>query len=456
MQLTLVRLPALLRSVDGGLIAVLLMAAACSAAPQAAPSENMTRQSAFPGALGYGAHARGGRGGRIIPVTTLDDAGSGSLRECIDAEGPRICVFRVSGVIRFTTERPIIRNPYLTIAGQTAPGGGILLTHGGGKIGFTPLVIKNSHDVVIRDIRVRPDRRGERRGSNSAFIIENSHDVILDHVSASWAIDENVGGYADNNNVTISSSIFAEGIPKHDKCALLASDPKAPQRLTFVGNLCAHNGDRNPDINFPPGSCVEIINNVFYNGQLEFAEVWGSYGGTPVSIVGNWFRAGPNTKPEAAAITRQTVGAKGAPKIYLADNKLDGLSRETLNAAGTIVPSPPCPLTSSAATAAETYDRVLATAGAFPRDAVDRRIVADVRDRAGRIVHAAGQLPRIDPGTLYPDQDQDGMSDDWERANGLDPTVEDAWRDRNGDGWTNLDEFLDFAHRELMAGRAVQ
>jgi hypothetical protein len=445
----------LLRSLDGALVAVLLLGAACSAAPQAAPTEAADRQRAFPDAVGYGAYARGGRGGRIIPVTTLDDSGSGSLRACIDAEGPRVCVFRVGGVIRFATERPIIRNPYLTIAGQTAPGGGILLTHGGGKIGFTPLVIKNTHDVVVRDIRVRPDRRGEQRGSNSAFIIENSHDVILDHVSASWAIDENVGGYSDNNNVTISSSIFAEGIPKHDKCALLASDPKGPQHLSFVGNLCAHNGDRNPDMNFPPGSCVEVVNNVLYNGQMEFAEVWSSYGGTPVSIVGNWFRAGPNTKLQAAAVTRQVVGAKGVPKIYLAGNRLDGLSQETLNAVGAIVSGPPCPLTFPAATAAEAYQRVLATAGAFPRDALDRKIVADVRDRGGRIVHDAGKLPVVDPGTPFQDQDQDGMSDRWESTNNLDTGVNDAWGDRDGDGWTNLDEFLDFSHRELMAGRIV-
>jgi hypothetical protein len=428
---------------------------ACSAAPEApiAPLAD----TAFPGATGYGAHADGGRGGRIIAVTTLDDSGPGSLRACIDASGPRVCVFKVGGVIRFTTERPIIRNPYITIAGQTAPGGGILLTHAGGANAFTPLVIKNTHDVIIRHIRVRPDRRGEIRGSNSAFIIEGSHDVVLDHVSSSWSLDENVGGYAQNDNVTISSSIFAEGIPRHDKCALLSSDPKGPQHLTFINNLCAHNGDRNPDINFPPGSCVEVINNVLYNGQVEFAEVWGSYGGTPVSIVGNWFRSGPNTHIGAAAITRQVVGAKGAPRIYLAGNHLDGtLKLQTANVTEALVPQPPCPLTSKAIPAAEAYDRVLDGSGAFPRDSIDQRIVNDVRDRTGSIVKEAGTLPTLDPGIPYADADEDGMSDTWEQANGLDITVNDAWADRNGDGWSNLDEFLDFAHRELLAGRAVR
>src|SRR3546814_8729972 len=130
--------------------------------------------------------------------------------------------------------------------------GGILLTHAGGANGFTPLVVKRTHDVVVRHIRVRTDRNGEERGGNDAFTIEDSSNVILDHVSGSWALDENVNGQGQNDLITVSWSIFAEGIPRHDKCALLASDPRGPQRFRFVKNLCAHNGDRNPDANFPP------------------------------------------------------------------------------------------------------------------------------------------------------------------------------------------------------------
>lgn len=428
---------------------------ACSAAPE--PAAAGLTGVAFPGALGYGAHAAGGRGGRIIAVTTLDDSGPGSLRTCIEESGPRICVFRVGGVIRFTTKRPVIKNPYITIAGQTAPGGGILLAHAGGEDGLTPLVIKNTHDVIVRHIRVRPDMRGTNRGSNSAFIIENSHDVILDHVSASWALDENVGGYSNTDNVTISGSIFAEGIPKHDKCALLSSDPTKPQHLTFINNLCAHNGDRNPDINFPAKSCVEVINNVLYNGQFEFSEVWGSYGGTPVSIIGNWYRAGPNTHKGAYAVTRQLVGARGLPQIYMAGNKLDGLAAEANPSAGEVmVGKPPCPLTVEPIPAAEAYERVLAGSGAFPRDSVDRRIVADVRGRTGKIVSGPGALPTLDAGTPYEDSDADGMSDSWERAHGLNPAVNDAWGDIDNNGWANLDEFLDFAHQAVVTGHTVR
>lgn len=412
--------------------------------------------TAFPGAEGFGQTATGGRGGRIIQVTTLADSGAGSLRACLEAAGPRVCVFRVSGVIRFTSERPIIRNGDLTIAGQTAPGGGILLTHAGGDIGFTPLVIKNTSNVIVRHIRVRTDRRGTDRASNSGIIIENSSKVILDHVSTSWAIDENVGGYAQNNDITISSSIFAEGIPRHDKCALLSSDPKGPQRLSFIRNLCAHNGDRNPDINFTPGSCVEVINNVLYNGGVEFAEVWESYGGTPVNIIGNTFKAGPNTKPVAAAITRQTVESKGNARVYLLDNQLDGVpSAQTPNVIPIISQDPVCSLASSVQPAAAAYNNVLANSGAFPRDGVDSRIVQEVRTRTGRTRADPGALPVLPRGTPYPDADRDGMSDSWEIANGLNPARNDAWGDQDGNGWSNLDDFLNHAHAQLLAGRNV-
>ena len=430
------------------------MAAGCgSATPPLPPAESPP--TAFPGAQGHGKATPGGRGGRIIQVTTLADRGPGSLRDCIDAAGPRVCVFRIGGVIRFDSERPVIRNPYITIAGQTAPGDGILLTHGGGPQGFTPLVIKDTHDVIVRDIRVRTDRRGAIRGSNSGFIIERSHDVILDHVSSSWTLDENVGGYADNDKITISWSIFAEGIPRHDKCALLASHPVGPQHVSFLSNLCAHNGDRNPDINFPPGSCVEIVNNVLYDAESEFAEIWESHGGTPVSIVANYFRAGPSTHPGAVALTRQRVGTTGDARVYQAGNVLDGVGTQSPDFSPVLVPSPPCPLTLQPLDARAAYDRVLAEAGAFPRDAVDARIVGEVTTRTGHIVDRPGTLPELRTGTPYADRDGDGMSDEWEARNGLDPAKADAWGLRE-DGWTNLDAFLAFAHAERMAGRTVR
>jgi pectate lyase len=420
-------------------------------------AQDAEARAAFPGAIGYGSQSQGGRGGRIILVTTLADSGPGSLRACLVAKGPRVCVFRVGGVIRYTTMRPDITNPYITIAGETAPGGGILITHDGGKTGFTPFVIKNTHDVVVRHVRVRLDRPGAMRRADSAFIIESSRNVILDHVSASWARDENVGGYAQNDNITISWSIFAEGVPRHDKCALLSSDPKGPQRLTFAHNICAHNGDRNPDINFPPRSCVDVVNNVLYNGQLQFSEVWESYGGTPVNIVGNYYKRGPNTPATAWAIDRPLVESKGRARIYYADNIIDG---QGLMVAPIVeparVPKPVCPLSVRPLPASSAYAQALARSGAFPRDAIDSRIVQEVRMRTGRINQPDRTLPRIAGGSPYADRDNDGMADSWERTNGTNPNVADPWADTDRNGWANIEDFLNFASREKIAGRQLR
>jgi pectate lyase len=412
---------------------------------------------AFPGAEGHGAQSLGGRGGRIIAVTTLADAGPGSLRSCIDAVGPRVCVFRVSGIIRFTTVRPLIRNSRITIAGETAPGGGILVTHAGGAKGYTPIAIVGAHDVVIRHIRVRTDRRGDDRGANGAFTIERSRNVILDHVSGSWALDQNLSGYDANDAITVSWSIFAEGIPRHDKCALLASNPRQPQRFSFIKTLCAHNGDRNPDANFPPGSCVEITNNILYNAQSQFTEIWESEGGTPVSVVGNIFRRGPNTSGSAVAIDRVMIGSRGTARIHAADNRIDG-KMQLFSPVAEIasVPDAPCAAVTPPLATSLAYERVLSESGALPRDSFDARIAHDVIMRSGRIVRDPGQLPAIAAGAPYPDLDRDGMDDRWETANGANPRVPDPWADGNRDSWLNLENFLDWRHRRLVqAQRAV-
>ncbi len=422
------------------------------ASPAVADSVPARSPAAFAGAEGYGAGSSGGRGGRIILVSTLANDGEGSLRACIDTAGPRVCVFRVNGLIRFTGRPPVITRPFLTIAGQTAPGDGITLAHSGGQDGVTPLLIKNTHDIVIRDIRVRPDLRGAVRGGNDAITFENSRNVILDHVSGSWALDENVNGQGDNDNITISWSIFAEGIPKHDKCALLGSDPTKPQRMSFIHNLCAHNGDRNPDMNFVPGSCIDVINNVFYNGRFQFAEVWESYGGTPVNIMENMFRAGPNTSPEAIGIDRQIIGSRGAAKVFVQGNAFDGaFTHEAVSLSGILAKRPVCPPSITPVSAEAAYNAVLQRAGAMPRDPVDQRIVAEVRERGGHIRKEPGTIPVSSPVRSPDDKDGDGMPDAWEQAHGTLPAVSDPWLDADGDGMANFDEYLDDAHQSLAS-----
>ncbi len=416
-------------------------------APRAVPGE-----LAFPGAIGHGAASRGGRGGRIIYVDTLADQGPGTLRACMEAQGRRTCIFRVNGVIRFAGRSPAIRHPYLTIAGHTAPGSGIIVANTDDGQGRTPIIVKDTHDVVIRHLRVRLDAIGADPSGEDAFTIENSRNVILDHVSGSWARDELVNPYGENDRITISWSLFAEAIPPHDKCALLGSDPKGPQNVSFIFNLCAHSGDRNPDINFKPGSCVEVINNLFYNANSQFAEIWESYGGSPVSLLGNFFKSGPNTAERATGIERELIGSKGMSRIFVWGNKFDGrFVHVSPQLQPALVAEPPCPATVRAASAEQAYRKVLAGAGAFPRDRIDGRIVEDVRTRRGRIVRQPGRIEAQLPAAPYVDADRDGMDDGWERRHGSDPTRSDPWADADADGLLNLDQFLDHRHRELVA-----
>lgn len=409
------------------------------------------RSKAFPGAIGHGAATLGGFQGKIIQVTTITDRVAGSLRACVEAIGPRTCVFRVGGVFRFNGAPPVIRNPFLTIAGQTAPGGGVTIAHDGSAESRTPLLIKNTNDVIVRHVRVRNDRIGGEKESEDSITIENSKYVVIDQVSASWARDEIINGYGSNDFITISNSIFSYGIPRHDKCALLGSDPKKPQKFSFVGNICAHNGDRNPDINFKPTSCVEVVNNVFYNAVSEFAEIWETYGGTPVSLVGNSFKSGADTTDGAVGIIRQTVGSTGTSAIYIHDNQFFGnFTQIDASVAVGQRNTPSCPLTITPLSAANAYSSALAKSGAWPRDAIDIEVVSDVANGTGRIVDLPGSIPAILAGTPYPDSDRDGMDDRWEAKHGAKVGVSDPWVDSNKDGITNLDAFLDALHQTLL------
>lgn len=433
-----------------GIIGACSVSAGAGPFPQSASPptvSTVTGPKAFPGAAGYGAVSAGGRGGRIIAVTTLADSGAGSLRACINASGPRVCVFRVNGTIRYTQRPPWIINPFITIAGQTAPGGGITLAHGGGATGRTPLVIKGTHDVVVRHIRVRPNLPGGARQAEDGITIEKSKRVIIDHVSASWARDELVNGYDDNDNISITNSIFAFGTPPHDKCALLASDPVGAQRLSFIGNVCAHNGDRNPDLNFPRGSCVEVVNNVFYNADSRFTEIWEAFGGTPVSLVGNVFLAGLDTRPSTVGIARDERGSIGPAAVYLWNNEARGnFKAVTPNLAAVLQAAPPCPLTAQPLTAAQAFTNALAHAGTWPRDAIDNGVVSDVRQITGRIGTPPSGIPANPPATPYLDKDGDGMDDNWEHTHGSDAVRSDPWEDANRNGIPNLEDFL--AYRE--------
>lgn len=417
------------------------------------PGASEARMISFPNAQGYGKLSQGGRGGAIIRVTSLADKGPGSLRACMEAGGPRNCIFTVGGIVRLET--PIMvgaENAFLSVLGQTAPGGGILVTinERNKKKKHTPIILKGTNDVIIRHIRLRPRLRVK---NVDAITVESSARIYIDHVSGSWATDENFNSHANTTELTVAYSIFGEGLNPHSKCALLGSDPRVPQKITFWNNACISNRDRNPDNNHHGGSCIDIVNNLFYNAESEWAEIFSQYpGGTPISYVGNYFKAGPSTVDKTYAINWNDTESADSPRIYERDNEIwvPGSKMIALVAPDTeqyIVSEPPCPLSvDGVLTPKEAYASVRRYSGAFPRDAVDIRLIEEIGELGvaghGKMVRKRGKLPAIASGDAYADLDGDGMPDSMEVTVGADIEVGDPWDDSDHDGWSNFDQIM--------------
>jgi len=415
---------------------------------------------AFPGAEGFGASAIGGRGGRVIEVTNLNDAGSGSLRAAIEASGPRIVVFRTGGTIKLNSNIKI-SNPYITIAGQTAPGGGITIR------GAT-LTITTS-EVIVRGIRVRTgdDPNGPDPGNRDALQIQNNKspidNIIIDHCSLSWAVDETLAVYYENvNDVTVSNSIMSEALYNslHNEGAhsMGPMSGRGARNISFIGNLMAHNHARNPKVK---GGSVAIVNNVVYNRGYKDIDI--GDGGTYsenytdiVSVVGNIFIKGNSFSGNNYPISLRTL-ASGS-KIYVQDNDCsEYTSGSCLNKNDSIVASPPVWPDGLKARPVDTaLDWVLNNAGCTipKRDSVDVRVIENVRNGTGRIIDSqdeVGGWPVLDPGTPPKDSDHDGMPDSWETARGLNSNSQsDAGGDRDSDGYTNIEEYIN----GLFAGGA--
>lgn len=364
----------------------------------------------------FGADTPGGRGGRILRVTNLNSDGPGSLRAAVDAEGPRIIVFEVAGVIDLEGRSIRIAEPYVTLAGQTAPSPGITVIRGAIYIA--------AHDVRIEHLRVRPgdDGRPKRSGWEPDGIStsgRNAHDIVIEHCSVTWATDENVsvsgprleGPEATSRRVTIRNCIIAE-------CLHNSTHAKGPhsmgslihdfcQDIAIVGNLYAHNNARNPY--FKAHTTGAIVNNVIYNPgrhaiQLGYsAGEWrgARYEPRPprVSVVGNVYIPGADTRPGVAMVDRPG-------EVFLADNiahEHNGRPTRTVGrnvelvSEKTVWPAGLQPLPAN-----EVLDFVVRHAGARPRDrdAIDNRIIQDLLNREGRIIDSQAQVggyPQVAP-----------------------------------------------------------
>jgi hypothetical protein len=459
-----------------------------------------TRVIAFPTAEGYGRFARGGRGGRVIEVTNLEDYNSGkgeavipgSFRAAVEAEGPRTIIFRVSGIIHLKLPCAV-HNPYCTIAGQTAPGDGICLAdYGAGAYG--------THDVIIRYLRFRVGDAAKRAmdGAGMGYC----DNCIMDHCSISWSSDEGTSSRGAKN-ITSQRNIVAEAL--HHGPHYRASDRTKLETHAFAGsisgnigsyhhNLLADCTDRNWSLagGLTQGGkyagYLDIRNNVVYNWTARTTD-----GGVKaLNYVNNYYKPhAPNPFVKWLLKLDPINPAWGTESYYMTGNVLEGFVDETNNwsafenswpnardpvrEADVRVDRENFPSYVKTHTAREAYTNVLANVGAnFPKsDVVDLHLLKDVRDGTAEYTGTKGATygdrpspnfagiidePTDDKSALgspnFPwpeyktynvpvDSDHDGMPDDWEKAHGLNPNdASDANNDLNGDGYTNLEKYL--------------
>ncbi|WP_197526243.1 pectate lyase family protein [Botrimarina colliarenosi] len=443
---------------------------------------------AFPGAWGGGMFATGGRGGRVIAVTNLNDSGSGSLRAAIDAEGPRIVTFRVAGVIALKSNLDI-DNADITIAGQSAPGDGICLSNHSLNI--------NTRNVILRHLRVR---RGNPSGGQGSDNIGGNPvgQIIVDHCTASWGRDENLSLYRwmDNDpkvppahgkvtqiknpvsNLTIQYCISSEALgPGHEFGGTWGG-----HNATFHHNLFACNTGRNPSIGM--SGDFDYRNNVIFNWGHRTMD--GGDETSLINVINNYYKAGPATNDDMLhTIAKIEQRSQSSPprrfesggwypktdsrpgKWYVAGNLVEGSPEVTadnwkgmrLDAGGgeikharVYTPFAGWPINQQ--TASNAFEEVLSKAGAtLPhRDEVDERVTEMVR--TGKAATSTGILRHPDEVGGYPDYsyapaevgadtDQDGMPDEWEAKYDLNPkSAADGSKDDDGDGYTNVEEYL--------------
>ncbi len=420
-------------------------------------------QIAFPGAEGAGRFARGGRGGDVYHVINLNDDGAGSLREGIrTASGPRTIVFDVSGTIEL--KRPLrVEKSFLTIAGQTAPGDGVCLKD-------QTLEIRGASHLIIRYLRVRLGDKNKAAGQDpDAVTSDDVENVMFDHLSVSWGID-GIHDLRRGGNFTLQWSIYAEALNEslHQKGAhaMLASFRDLTGNISLHHNLFASSRDRHPTLaggsKTRPGVVVDFRNNVVYNVSGAT-----NLGDAHINFINNDYRPGPNTPRDNHPIAAK-IGTDDQLKAYLSGNVFEGspaftdenyraitfdrwvnggYKRTTLDRIRVdreFDLDGGRPRTDPAGAAFET---VLREAGASrSRDVADERLVKGVRDRTNRLINSedeVGGWPTLKGGPVPVDTDRDGMPDEWERGRGLNPKdPNDRNGDRDGDGFTNLEEYL--------------
>lgn len=431
------------------------------------------RQLAFPGAEGYGRFAIGGRGGKVVKVTNLNDSGAGSLRAAVEAEqGPRTIVFDVSGMITLDS-RLSINDSLVTVAGQTAPGKGIVIRS-------APFGLSGADDVIMQHVRVRLGAGETYDGIGMA----GSDHSIVDHSSISWTIDEAFSS-RNGKNITLQRTLIAEALnvaghsnypegTAHGYAASISGDIGS-----FHHNLLAHNAGRNwslaggldGDGNY--AGRLDIFNNVVYNWDNRTTDG----GAHEVNFVNNFYKPGPATD-EMYALNAQYDNFPGTQQYYCAGNVIPGQADESSQANACrvkngqpdgyepFVNEPFFPSHATVHTAREAYKNVLSDVGASApvQDDQDIRVINETLAGTTSSTGSETGLPGLpdhqdDVGGYedYPqvqrdadwDPDNDGMPSWWEKLHGLDPESagEDANLDPDRDGYTLLEEYLHWMSR---------
>jgi hypothetical protein len=388
---------------------------------------------AFPGAVGFGSLATGGRGGTVYHVTNLNDSGPGSFRDAV-SRGPRIVVFDVSGNIQLSSAVSVHSD--ITIAGQTAPGDGIAL------IG-REVSVSNSHNVIVRHVRFRQGSLDPDIHKGTINITSGSN-MIFDHVSIEFGQWDNID-INSSDHITFQNCIIANPIGQRFNAHQQSGN------ITWYDDIWSSAHNRNP---LAKGN-TQFINNVVYNFQAGYT-AGNTSGHFSHDMVGNYFITGPSTTNPRDAFYQMNTNQS----VYAADNFEDSnrngrLDGNPVTPTGvTLLDSPWSPTTQDLPTlsAADAYAYVVANAGvSLHLDAVDAQVIGDVASlgRAGHLWSSQTQtgLPNngygvLNDGPTLPDSDGDGPPDGWELYYGLDPTQNNANGDFDGTGYTNIEKYI--------------
>jgi pectate lyase len=438
-----------------------------------------TAAIAFPGAEGYGKYTTGGRGGKVMIVTNLNDDGPGSFREAAEAKGKRIVVFAVSGTIHLETKLFIKGD--ITVAGQTAPGDGICFAD-------QPVSLAGDN-IIVRYIRVRMGDKYQRQkgmvdgsGGDDAFGASGRKHIIIDHCSFSWSTDEVCSVYK-GDSTTLQWNIITE--PLNYSYHFETGDKDwehhgyggiwGGQHLTAHHNLFAHCVSRNPRFNGArlgaDAEFVDFRNNVIYNWQHN--NVYGGEGGL-YNMVNNYYKYGPETNKNVRyrIVNPSKLDKQPYGQFYVAGNYVDGAPDVTKNnllgvhpdqkgteeEKHTVIKTVAFPTDAiPTQTAEDAYKAVLLQVGAsYKRDTMDARIINNVINRTGKIIDVQGGYPHhtafelttnawpvLKSEPALTDTDKDGMPDEWEKKNGLNANdAADASQYKLHQQYTNIEVYI--------------